>query len=150
MRRSDSTRCYSSYNREFKKTTTETETSLNKSLNEQHNGWVRFSFFINMQIKKICVRVCNHFKHGRCFNSFFIGFLNPSTTETRIRCSDRVRAVWIINEFENFISNVSPCPRFRFVMVLTLRNKGKWLQRIAKFASKKNHFLIDVVLGAAF
>ena len=35
-----------------------------------------------------------------------------------------------------FILNVSPCPRFSFMIALTLRNKGKSLKSIAKFLSK--------------
>lgn len=50
------------------------------------------------------------------------------------------------NEKSNSISNASPCPRFIFVIVLTLRNKEKWLWSITKIY---HYFLTDVALDVA-
>ena len=62
-----------------------------------------FCCFINMQIKKICIRVSNNFKHGfqtrPCFQLVF-HWVSKLIHLTRIRCSGWVRAAWIINEFE--------------------------------------------------
>ena len=62
-----------------------------------------FCCFINMQIKKICIRVWNRFKHGfqtrPCFQLVFHWVSKPIHL-TRIRCSGWVRAAWIINEFD--------------------------------------------------
>ena len=64
-----------------------------------------FCCFINMQIKKFCIRVWNRFKHGflsrPCFQLVF-HWLSKLIHLTRIRCSGWVRAAWIINEFEKF------------------------------------------------
>ena len=62
-------------------------------------------FTAKRSIKKIYVRVWNRFKHGRVFNSFFIGYVSKPIHMTRIRCSGWVRAAWIINEFEKYSSH---------------------------------------------
>ena len=62
-----------------------------------------FSCFINMQIKKIRIRVWSRFKHGRVWKQVFHWVSKPIHL-TRIRCSGWVRAVSIINDLFNSIS----------------------------------------------
>ena len=87
--------------------------------------------------------------HVRCNKSLYI-FLPSATKQQRkmtqfcaVQRRLSTRAIFFI-----FISNVSPCPRFNCVMVLTLKKKGKMTleyREIRGFNIKS--LLIDVVLG---
>ena len=60
-----------------------------------------FSYFINMQINQICIRVWNYSQTRCSFQLVFHCFSKPIHLTT-IRCFGRVRTAWIVNEFEKF------------------------------------------------
>ena len=68
------------------------------------------------------------------YNSWYLLFPSSEKQQREMTkfCVDQ-RTWTMTADFLIFVSNVSACPRFSFVMVL-IPNKGKWLKRITKLA----------------
>ena len=103
-----------------------------------------FCCFINMQIKKICIRVSNNFKHGfqtrPCFRLVF-HWVSKLIHLTRIRCSGWVWAASIINEFEKVSSGNT------FLIYSDFYGWSNWLIMALHFAIHPSNMLPIVKLS---
>ena len=106
-----------------------------------------FCCFINMQIKKICIRVWNRFRNtgffqGRVFNSFFIGFLHSTTWPE----------YWCSGCFDKYLCNyqesVNSCPSKKFLFTTAGATKfvsylDSWLNTVIRSNKSRNRSCND-------